>query len=590
MENLTKRLHFGGGWAAMGRSLGRFPLPMACGLLFAAAYIGEEHGVGWLEKNKVDDQIMAFGFLGFFLTLAITLFAEGRGWSRLRQFAMAAVALPLLGLRVYVQPNDNDVFFGGLHLFLGPSFVLLAMSAPFFKHDANDAAFWQFNRTAWLSAAFGLLVALVVGFGLMAGYRAVEMLFGLNLSSRLYGDSWVLCFAVLWPWQALAGLPGRFDAPEDEACPRWVRYLAGYFLVPFVTAYLIIICVYIVKILIDWDLPKGQVAYVVAGYVGFGVATYLVAYPLRETGNRLTRLFQRYFLRGLFVPAALMAVAIGQRIAQYGVTESRYALVAFAVWLAILAAYFVVSRQRRLIFIPVSAAMLLAIGSTGPWGAQSVSVHSQLSRLEGLLQRHGLLVDGRVVLAGKKRSEQIPKADLKSISGAVRYLVSREASARLRPWFEGLAFDFEQETLTAYKVVAAMKLEYLDRWQDTEYFTFSATHDTDLDIAGYRTFSRFQLNGSVKRRLGAARSGRSYLVAYDRGDGVMTVTDGAGVVLRFDLKALVERLRAVKKSGGHRKMMILTAADGKFGARLHVNRIRGSGDIIHWSEVLLFIR
>jgi hypothetical protein len=360
-------------------------------------------------------------------------------------------------------------------------------------------------------------------------------------------------------------------------------------LVPFVTAYLAIICIYIVKIVVDWDLPKGQVAYVVAGYVGFGVATYLVAYPLRETGNRLTRLFLRYFLRGLFVPAALMAVAVGMRIAQYGVTEARYTLVAFAVWLTILAVYFVFSRQRRLLFIPVSAALLLAAGSTGPWGAQGVSVHSQLSRLEGLLLRSGLLVDGRVVPAGKDRAKQMPARDQKRISGAIRYLVSREETARLRPWFEGAALDFEQD-LTAPKIVAAINLKYLDRWQDTEYYRFSVTHDADLNIAGYRILSRFQLGRSMKRTLGAGRHGGPYRVAYDRGRGLMTVTDGAGLMLRFDLMALVKRLAKAKDSLGRKKMMVLTAADGEFRARLYVQRVQGSGDSIGQAGVMLLIR
>lgn len=588
MENLTKRLRFGGGWAAMGRSLGRFPLPMACGLLFAMAYLGEEHGVGWLEKNKVDDQIMAFGFLGFFLTLAITLFGEGRGWDRLRRFGLAGAALLLLGWRVYVQPTGHSVFFSGLYLFLAPCFVLLAMSAPFLKRDANDAAFWQFNRTAWLSAAFGLLVALVVGTGLSAGYAAVEMLFGLDLKSWLYEDTWILCFAVLWPWQALAGFPAKYETPEGDYCPRWVRYLATYVLVPLVTAYLVIICIYIVKIVAAWDIPKGQLAYVVASYVGFGVVTYLVGYPLRETGNRLIRLFQGYFPRVLFVPAALVAVAAGLRIAQYGVTEARYALVAVAVWLVLLAGYFTFSPKRRLIFIPVSAALLLAIGSTGPWGAQGVSAHSQLIRLEGVLLRNGLLVDGRVAPAGKEQAEQIPQDDLKSISGAVHDLVSREEAARLHPWFEDTKLDFEQD-LTAKEIVVAMNLKYLGCSRDTAYFTFSESHDEDLDIAGYRTLSRFQLNDSMTRTLGAARPGGSYLVAYDRGDGVMTVTNAAGVALRFDLLALTKRLAAAETPRGRTEMM-LTAASGKFGARLHVKQIRGRGDTIDWSEVLLLIR
>lgn len=589
MTVLKKRIRLGGGLAAMGRSLTRFPLPMACGLLFAAAYIGEEHAVGWLMKNKADDRLMAVGFLGFFLTLAIALFAEARGWNRLRHAGLAAVAVICLIWRVYEQPTDPDVFFGGLILFLAPCFILLTMAAPFLNRNATDSGFWAFNRSAWLSAAFGLLVAVVVGTGLCAGYKAVEMLFGVSLSYHVFEDTWVMCLAVLWPWQALAGVPRQFDTPDGEYCPRWVTYLAAYFLVPFVAAYVAIILAYIVKIAVAWDLPKGQVAYVVAGYVGFGVATYLVTYPLRESGNRLIRLFQRYFQKALFVPAALMALAVGLRIDQYGFTEARYILVAFAAWLVLLTLYFAYSRSRRLLFIPVSAALMLLAGSTGPWGAQGISVNSQLSRLEGLLLEHGLLVDGQLSSTGKSRARQIPGADRKSISGAVRYLVSREAVYRLRPWFYEGALDFGQK-LTAKEIVGAMEIEYLSRWENTERHEYIAVHDLDLNISGYRVLSRFQWSGSKNRIVGAGLRGGPYRVGLKQERAIMTVANAAGAKLQFDLRALIKRLAKTKSEREHKKLMVLDASNGNFAARLYVGRLYGFGDSVSLTEAVLLIR
>lgn len=589
MVHLEKRSRFGDSLAAMGRSLVRFPLPMVCGVLFAAVNIGAKHTVGWLAENKTDDRLMAIGFLGFFLTLAIALFAEARGWSRFRQVGLAAVALACLVWRVYVQSTGHGAFSGGLILFLAPAFILLTMAAPFVRSNAADAGFWEFNRAAWSSAAFGLLVAVVLGTGLSAGYKAVEMLFGVNLSYRLFENSWVLCLAVLWPWQALAGVPERFDAPDGDYCPRWVEYLATYFLVPFVAAYVVIILAYIVKILVAWDLPKGEVAYVVAGYVGFGVATYLVTYPMRDTGNRLIQLFQRYFLKALFVPAALMAVAVGLRIDQYGVTEARYILVAFAAWLVLLASYSLFSRRCRLLFIPVTAALILLAGSTGPWGAQGVSVKSQLGRLEGLLRQHGLLEDGRISPNARKAARQMTRADRKRISSAVRYLVSRESTARLRPWFDEETLDFRRD-VTAKDIVAAMQIKYVPRWENTERHRYVANHDRDLDVAGFRILSRFQWGGWKGRTIGVGRLGGPYRVAYDPASARMTVTDAAGVQLRFDLRDLAKRLEKTRDAAERRKLMVLDASEGSFAARLYVEHLYGLGDVVNVAEAVLLIR
>ena len=62
----------------------------------------------------------------------------------------------------------------------------------------------------------------------------------------------------------------------------------------------------------------------VVGYLLVGAGTLLVGYPSRETGGPLVRLFWRYWVELAALPVVLLFIAVGRRIADYGVTEQRY--------------------------------------------------------------------------------------------------------------------------------------------------------------------------------------------------------------------------------------------------------------------------
>ena len=101
-----------------------------------------------------------------------------------------------------------------------------------------------------------------------------------------------------------------------------------------------------------WNLPRGTIGWLVGGFAAFGLAVWSAAYPMRESGNPLVRLYCRYFHFALFVPVLLLAAGVGARVAEYGVTEKRYALVLLTAWLAGIAMYGVLRRPVRLTVAP----------------------------------------------------------------------------------------------------------------------------------------------------------------------------------------------------------------------------------------------
>jgi predicted HAD superfamily phosphohydrolase len=132
----------------------------------------------------------------------------------------------------------------------------------------------------------------------------------------------------------------------------------------------------------------------------------------------------------------MLLLAIWKRVAQYGITEKRYLLSILALWLASVAVYYAVSRSRNIKVIPGSLAALAFFSFIGPWSAYATSLRSQLGRLAGSLERHGVLVDGRVV----PTTAEIPEDDRREITGALRYVIQFHGTGPIDDWFsDGVA-------------------------------------------------------------------------------------------------------------------------------------------------------
>ena len=557
----------------------RFPLPLACALGFSLVSVADHHySAPWqylllaiFSSGLNDQELLIFFFLGFFATLAASLFAEGRMLSRAWGIGLGLGALAPLALRVTTAPAGPDVWIEGYVLFLGPALVLLAMAAPFIARRSSLDAFWNFNRGAWLGAAFAFLVSLVVAIGLSLALEAIKTLFGVRVPGRYYEDIWVFSLALLWPWQALAAMPQGHEVPAAPSCPRLLAFLIGNILVPLALVYLVILYAYGAKILVDWALPQGQVASLAAVYATFGVAVHLAAYPLRKTGNLMVRQFYRWFYPALALPVVLLGLATWVRVEAYGFTEQRYLLAVFAVWLAAMTLWYWRTAGKGLVLIPLSLALLLGLGSFGPWGAFSISTASQLARLEALLTKHSILLDGRIMRA----AANIDWQEQRTISSIVDYLSSSGKGEALRPWFEAGGLGFERAASGA-ALIERMGLTYVARWQTEPVFTFQEGREMPhLDVAGFDTLLDWSDWHSGRRSDAGQTAGGRFEVELDQEMSSLTVTGPENQKLVFDLAALVDRLRARDIDADLSALMTLEQAQAGFRVRLHVLEIMG---------------
>jgi len=534
--------------------------------------------MSWNDVGQL--QVLLLG--GLFLSLAATLFAEGRGWGKLLSLGLAVAAVTLAGLATYLGKGSDPYQNPAFYLFV-PGSILLMIVAPFLRRGVDDRAVWAFNLTSWLSVLFGLIVAVGLAIGTIAVLGGLEILFALNVPGNLYEDAWIICMSLVWPWQTLAGIPGTCDKPMEEAPPRWAEYVVSWLLIPLALVYLALLYAFAAKVLATWDLPRGTVGWLVGGFAAFGLAVWSAAWAFRDTGNRLARLYHRFFHFALIVPVILLAVGVGVRIAEYGVTEKRYALILLTAWLGGIALYGMLARHARLAVAPAAFSAMLIVGSIGPWGAVSVSVRSQLGQLQGLLSQAGILVDGKIRpddgLAGPKEVERI--------SSIVRYLTSGGQRDELEGWLVRAGArakgNEDDEAL-----LALMGLDYVEEWQEEGQFSYSVGEPETIDVSGFDIAHNLNFGDKTTSEIGGANGRPSYSVTVS-GSAISVAQNGSpDRKVTFDLAGLAEALRPLDLTYGDpesAKAMTLDSAANGFHAQLHVESMSGRRNAFGGNEI-----
>ncbi len=582
------------------RTLRRFPLPMACAAGFVYLGLVQIHDIWWID-NSLLTHWMASLLLGLFASLAAGLFAEHRRWPRAGEHILAVLALGAVSAIVFFADpgpggsggDEADVIRLAM---LGAALVALVSVAPFLGRRGLDDAFWEFNRAAWLGAAFGLLCALVLGAGLSAVFFGIETLFGLTVPGELYGDIWLIAHGLAWPWITLAMAPEALADGPPEGGPRWIRFLASTLLVPLVSAYMAILYAYSLLILFTWDLPRGNVASVVCGFAAVGAIAHLVAYRWRETGNPWLRLYCRHFPALLVVPIVLLGVAVGARIGEYGITEARYLLILVLAWLVLIAAGFL-TRRAGLTWVPLSLAILLLLGSHGPQGAFAVSMRSQTAILIDLLQANGMLADGQAAVA----TAPVGRHDRARIEAVLDYLIDSEKQAALEALFASLNVDFDDgKSVDTSDVLAAIGLQRTaaiglgeaGAGGEARSFHYSLYQPWPLDVAGWQVVDRVSFWSTITRQLAAPGSQREFRIAFFSNTGEMRIAS-ADAEITLDLAALAAGLNAAEApQEPGRQALILEGQDGRLRARVVIESLSGEmmdGDVTRISGEALFL-
>jgi hypothetical protein len=417
---------------AIYRTWGRFPMSIVCAFAgtFLYIFIIETHP----ESQSLSELVQVF-VLGITTYLALDLYTERNPVStRQKSYWQVGIAF-LLILYFFFQPERQTIVHSTRYALLFVGSHLSVSFAPYvFRTEYNG--FWQYNQRLFLRLLIVSIYSLVLFIGISVALLALDQLFGVRIPPQRYMECLALIVGIFNTMFYLAGIPDDFEALEiDTSYPNPLLIFTQYVLLPLIALYLVILYSYGLKILLWWNLPRGWVANLVIVFAGVGIFSLLLIYPIREKAeNHWIKRYARWFYRGLLPLIVLLFVAIGWRIADYGLTEFRYLVLLTAFWLAGIAIYFLQSHRKRLQVIPISLCMLCFFASFGYWGAFYLSEKSQVLRFGYILQKNNLLKNSKIQRQiGNKH--QIAKEDLIQIGSILNYLIERESLAELQPYF-----------------------------------------------------------------------------------------------------------------------------------------------------------
>jgi hypothetical protein len=372
----------------------RFPVAVLCCVwaFVFNAYWSTEFGRGLSEPITLG--LMA----AFFGGGAAHLFAEASKWTLVPSVVFAAVVAVVTGYLAYDPALLQSHL---LFLFLGLALTLFV--SPYVRRNAEQGAVWLFGMRLALAALLALVVGLILMLGLFAIVNGLKFLFGFDLGNSAWERISALSIYLVGPLFGLAMVPRNLDEVIDLAAhkggllERGVSVLVNYIAVPLAIIYALLLHAYAAKIIALQSMPKGEVGLTVTLFAIAGTFAWLVAWPLRETGTRLLKLYSRYWFWFLPVPVVLLALAVWQRVGEHGMTPDRYGLILVALWAALVCGYLMLRRSYADMRVIIGgAAVLLVLGSFGPLGAVGLTISSHFGRFEKFLTANGMLEKGRL--------------------------------------------------------------------------------------------------------------------------------------------------------------------------------------------------
>jgi len=413
-------------------SLRRFPetLLMCAATVTVLIILVHSDSGRYAQAGELLTRLAAVLALGVPLSLCIKVFLERARFLKipLKILIYAAAAAGLALYFFFLLPHFSIVTVSryvaiSLALYLAFTFI------PYFFRRQN---YELYVIRLFISFLITYLFAAILYGGLAAILATINYLFSAGISEKIYLDIWLIVAGIFAPAFFLADIPSADEEVEPENYPKVISVLLSYIVIPLILAYCAILYVYFVKILVTRQWPELMVSHLVLWYAIISTLVIFCIYPLRRA-NRWIKAFTSYFPILILPLLGLMFVAMGIRVAAYGITENRYYVLAAGLWVTGSMLYLIFSRSTRNVFLPASLALVAILSVCGPWSSYSVSILSQNRHFEKIAAEYNMIQDGKIV----KTDAAMPKEAQNEISSIILYFDRYHGLNRLQALPDG---------------------------------------------------------------------------------------------------------------------------------------------------------
>ena len=230
---------------------------------------------------------------------------------------------------------------------------------------------------------FGLVISGIITAALLAIFGSFFYIFGIKEPDNFYIYLWEFVWFFIAPQVCCTLITQGEDEVNEPA--RVLQLILNFILSPAIIIYTVILYAYFIRIVLEWDLPKGGVAWMVMGFVTVAMAGRLMQYVLKQ---HYYDWFYRNFTWIAIPPLILYWIGSVYRIRLYSFTESRFYLMIAGVLMTLFVLMLLWKRSRRfqLMALIFGAAIILFTYIPGI-SAKSIGLNCQQKRLQQMISQ-----------------------------------------------------------------------------------------------------------------------------------------------------------------------------------------------------------
>ena len=417
-----KRLSFAEWLKQVGGACRRFPVAVLLLTFLSLMLISLNHGYDFSDKWLFF--YLFYPATGSLLAVSLQLLTEDFKKRSVAVLTQVVVHLLWLGISLYLTQFDRF----SMPQFVAVSATVVTMALSLFLlcfyRKGDDVPFWNFSFNLFITIVSSLVVCGILTLGIVLFLQSLDWLFGMDVE-QLFADVPAVCMVWLAPVLAMSQIPAGADKYDHEVVSYsgFIKGVAQYLFIPLLLLYMATLYVYAAKILFSWQLPVGWVCYLVSASMLGMVLLIFITYPLQlGQGNSIFKKLLRWLPLAMLPLLVLMSVAIGRRLSDYGITVSRLYVLVFNIWCYVVCIGLLITRNRRLWWVPASFAAVLFLISVGPQAIPSMTQRQLKSEARKAFTASGI---NQLPLSGEQYEQWIKSVDkkvAKSIDAKLHYL------------------------------------------------------------------------------------------------------------------------------------------------------------------------
>lgn len=464
----------------------RFPLTIISAIL-ATFFL-----IFWtFEKAEATNiKMLSYGIVfafGIFLFSFISLFNEGLNnyydlknlkSNNLIKVLSYIITLPILyGIYEVVYEKTGALKFYDDKFIFFTLLAFLVVGSSFIGKFNYHKDYVVYVAKIFRAFIISIIYSFIVFVGLSGIIFALSSLFKIDFESSIYIRIAIFSFVLFNVVTFFSDFPKARDSFIDYKYPKAFKILLVYIITPIVIIYTAILLAYFIKILVLWQIPNNLIVNLVLWFSIFSVL-YLF-FLSRIDSIEFINKFKRIFPITLFPLLGMMFFAIFLRIKEYGLTENRFLVMAAGVWVIISLIYFIFYRNNSNISVPIFLSIIILLSGVGPAPATKLSIKSQSSRFEKLLNKNNMIVGEEI-----KPNLNIKVDDKNQIIDIVNYMVKKDRVDKLS--YVPKDFKLNEDSFTKL-------FGFSNRIDDNTYIGYSYSDSIsngndlnfDVNISGY---------------------------------------------------------------------------------------------------------